>query len=328
MKRKSPVPKRYYADVMKNGFFAPPWWRWQRAFALATRPVRPSSYWTDDPMTLAAVAFIRSRASGSPREELARNHLPFGEAQSIFDDNGMTRWSVEGYTMAGLPADANADKLGLEPEVVRVYSQVMVDVRPRLSARDWICKHNYGFGAPTGLEPNNLGSLWRWVGYSAGVFALDAVRAVTTGIGTENYPEADRESVERLLALHVFWRTLVDKPKQPRVGSRAWKEARLQDPNYVKTIVLELLRRSTQGGKEAATSLNGWLKQFPELQSIVAQHFDLCARTEAVWITRLAGGNLIAKDTIKREIDTLKRDVAGEAPTGLEQILASTVAVT
>jgi len=204
MKCQSPVPKRSRADVMKNDFFAPPWWRWQRAVALATRPVRQSSRWTDDPMTLAAVAFIRSRACGSPREELARNHLPFGEAQSIFDDNGITRWSVEAYTLTGLPANAIADKLGLEPEVIRVYEHFMFDVRPRLSARDWIGKHNYGVGTPTGFEADHLGPLWRWVGYTAGEYALDAVRAVTTGVGTENYSEVLCESIERFVALTQF----------------------------------------------------------------------------------------------------------------------------
>jgi len=118
------------------------------------------------------------------------------------------------------------------------------------------------------------------------------------------------------------------KPKQPREGSRAWEEALAKNQNYARNIVIEILRNSPQGGEEPAASLNGWLKKFPELQSVVAQHFDLCARTEVVWIARLAGGNLIAKEAIKREIETLKLEVAGEAPTGLERILASTVAVT
>jgi len=92
--------------------------------------------------------------------------------------------------------------------------------------------------------------------------------------------------------------------------------------------LVEILRNSAQGGKNAVESLNGWLKKFPELQSLVTQHFDLCTRTEGVWIARLATGSLIAKEAIKQEIENLKREAAGKAPTGLERILVSTVAVT
>ncbi len=203
MKRKPPRRRAAYAEFVRNDFFAPPWWRWWRALALATSPSRQRARLREDQMTLAGVGFIRSRACGSAPK--TRLHCLLSEALSIFSDNGTTRWSIEAYMLTGISREAIADKLGLGVALIGVYEEMFYDVRSRLGARDWVCRHSYGIGGPNrGFQGGGVGSLWRWVGYNAGEFVLDAVRAVTTGIGAENYPQSLRESIERFHALTQF----------------------------------------------------------------------------------------------------------------------------
>ncbi len=120
---------------------------------------------------------------------------------------------------------------------------------------------------------------------------------------------------------------MAEKPREPKVGSHARDESRAKDLAHARGMVLEILRHVPQSGKAAVASLEEWLTRFPELRPMVAQHFDLCTDTENVLIGRLTVGNAIAKHVIKQEIDALKSELTGDAPTGLMRILASTVAV-
>lgn len=194
-----------YAEFVQHDFFAPPWWRWLRAFALATSPSPKPTSFRDDPMTLDGVGFVRARAGCPASKSQARRHSILSDALAIHSENGTTRWALEAYTLTGLSREAIAGKLGLDVALISVYEEMFFDVRGRLGARDWIARHTFGIGGPSrGFGRGDLGSLWQWVGYTSGEFALDAVRAVTTGVGAENYPQTLRDSIERFHALTQF----------------------------------------------------------------------------------------------------------------------------
>jgi len=87
----------------------------------------------------------------------------------------------------------------------------------------------------------------------------------------------------------------------------------------------ELLDKANRGDKQALAKLRRELDANPEIWRRAA---DLAAHAEGEWIALIAGGNVLASESIKRRLAELKKEVAGEHPTQLETLLADQVAVT
>lgn len=169
---------------------SPPHWRWARATLLAANPGReiPGT----DAVTLAASAFIRDRTRGTTKK-VNRDRV---NAADLFESDAAPRWRLEAMILTGLPTKQVAQKVGLEYETVETYEGLFFDVRSRLQAGSWIAAHTFGMKPFTGFGPDDLGALWRWVGYRRGEHALDLVYAVTTGTGRERYSVKDLEAAE------------------------------------------------------------------------------------------------------------------------------------
>jgi hypothetical protein len=109
---------------------------------------------------------------------------PVYQALRLFRNEGPAlRDMVEAYVLADSPPSLVARRCDIDPTVVDVYEPLFFDVRPRLQARDWIALNAIGHYGLTPFKKQEIGRLWKAVGYHGGLHALDALVAVSLADG-------------------------------------------------------------------------------------------------------------------------------------------------
>ncbi len=83
-----------------------------------------------------------------------------------------------------------------------------------------------------------------------------------------------------------------------------------------------LLPDANTGDPSALTDLRTILEDHPQLWEGVG---NLAREAELALVRLVAGPNTVAKEAIRKQLDTLRRDVAGPAPSPLERLLADRV---
>jgi hypothetical protein len=157
-------------------------WRWQRACWLQETGQRPDRRLDD--AWVARVRHFLDAAGGGPdgadpgradrRDPAIANALQLSRADPPFD-----RWRLEAYLLTAEPLEAVARHCALSVEAVEAYHALLFDVRPRLTARDWIAARALCPGPGNGFVGEQPGRVWRVCAYAAGPRVLEVVMAVT-----------------------------------------------------------------------------------------------------------------------------------------------------
>jgi len=118
--------------------------------------------------------------------------------------------------------------------------------------------------------------------------------------------------------------------RAPRVGSKAWFDARDKDPAYIKGMIESFSRAAARGERGAAENLAKWLTDHPQYRSSVPQLRDLTEKVENIWIQHVSGADKVAEQATMDEVAKLKTELLGSVGGGagiLEKVLVSTIAV-
>jgi len=85
-----------------------------------------------------------------------------------------------------------------------------------------------------------------------------------------------------------------------------------------------LTARANAGDHRALAKLREFLDQHPEIEQTIG---DLAKVAERAWIELVSGTDALGQETVKRQLATLKSELAGEHSTALEQLLIDNIAI-
>jgi len=98
----------------------------------------------------------------------------FCQAQAVFKAQPpFMRWAMEAYILAAAPFPDIAKKLGLMVDAVTAYERLFFAVTEHLDCTVWIVAQAIGEKAFTGLTEQDLGLVWKLLGYHHGPVLLD-----------------------------------------------------------------------------------------------------------------------------------------------------------
>lgn len=151
-------------------------WRWRLAkAAISGQPIHDADEWVQ-----RAIQYLQ--AAAQPATEHPRLECPIAAAAMLrASEQSYTRWTIEAYVLADLPASEIAAKVQLTPAVIEAYEQLFFDCRAHLAAKDWIAQHAIRLDAVRGAPSETLGALWRSQGYQGGPIIVDAFIAASLG---------------------------------------------------------------------------------------------------------------------------------------------------
>jgi hypothetical protein len=84
-----------------------------------------------------------------------------------------------------------------------------------------------------------------------------------------------------------------------------------------------LAARANSGDPEALVLLRDVLDRLPHIAAFIG---DLAKYSETLWIELLAPQDLLLRESIRRRLAQLKRELAGEHPTAIERLLIDNIA--
>jgi len=86
-----------------------------------------------------------------------------------------------------------------------------------------------------------------------------------------------------------------------------------------------IVERAQKGDRDVIPRLRQLLDDSPQLWQEAS---NLSAHTEAAWIDRIAGGNELLAEGLRRRISTMRAEYSGSNPTPIEMLLAERVVIT
>jgi hypothetical protein len=165
-----------------RGGFCSADWRWQRACWLQETGQRPDRR-LDDAWVARARHFLDAAAGDYDDMALGRVDRPDPAVARALQlsraDPPFDRWQLEGYLLTAEPLEAVARHCALPVEAVEAYHALLFDVRPRLTARDWIAARALRSVPGNGCGGEQPGGVWKLCAYAAGPRVLEVVMAVT-----------------------------------------------------------------------------------------------------------------------------------------------------
>jgi hypothetical protein len=171
-----------HAAIQKHNPFRPSNWRWARACALHATGAKLSSR-RDDPLTIRAAKYLRALGSAHcperPLSRLRGDDVTLHAAHRLHEHGGEIRCEVEARLLARQSSVEIAAALRLDPPAIDAYEALFFCVRGHLAATDWVVTQVIGPGLTCGFG-QDLGGLWKAIGYFGGPLALDAVLAATS----------------------------------------------------------------------------------------------------------------------------------------------------
>jgi hypothetical protein len=159
-----------------------PDWRWRAAQALARGGRDAAARLL--PEVREAAAYLRALgcAREDRRREAVRARWPdLAAAHRLAGEDGPRLWEVQARILARQEDVEVAARCGLAPGTVRHYESLFFAVRDRLAAGDWVHVNAIRPGPGPRRTFEDLGAVWRALGYHGGVWVLDLVVAVTAG---------------------------------------------------------------------------------------------------------------------------------------------------
>ena len=154
-------------------------WRWLRAGVLAPTRRRLDPRIDDD---WVAHARIVRRACARWPAATKGNLSAISAAGELWGGAGSeVRSALEARLLTPLPIQRVAEVCGLCADVVEAYHAVFFDVRPRLSATDWLLREAVRWRPTTHLGVPEMGQLWKYLALVGGEKVLEVAIAVTTG---------------------------------------------------------------------------------------------------------------------------------------------------
>jgi hypothetical protein len=113
------------------------------------------------------------------RERVARRWPDLHLARRLAEGEGPAAWELQSWLLAGEGDEQVAGHCGLPTRAVAAYEALFFNVRPRLSARDWVLSRAIWGGHTLSLTMPDLGVVLRSIGYFAGPLVLEVVLAAT-----------------------------------------------------------------------------------------------------------------------------------------------------
>ncbi len=154
--------------------------------------------------------------------------------------DGRLRWEVEARLLAGQEAEGVAARTNLADEVVEAYGSLFFDVADLLEHCDWVMAFVFGRPHLDGFTRDEVGLIWKTVGYRFGVVALDALIDTLYG-GSAGSPRG--KAVEYAPSLGAAFERFIDIMTIP-----------VTDRNAAKLIRLDRLVRDLDLRAEAGTA--------------------------------------------------------------------------
>jgi hypothetical protein len=90
------------------------------------------------------------------------------------------------------------------------------------------------------------------------------------------------------------------------------------------TRLKELVARANTGDRESLEALRLFLDDHPEIQETVG---DLTRTAEASWLDLLVSDDTLGRESVRRQLEKLKSDLAGTHAAGLEKLLVDEIGV-
>lgn len=119
--------------------------------------------------------------SGSHLRDVDSVNVVNRACQIHFNHDPLVPAEVEAWILTGGPPDLIAERCGLPVDVIEVYEKLFFDVRFRLGAVGYILHVVIGRPILSGFSLEDLGPLWRFVGYMRRPHALDLLLHVFPG---------------------------------------------------------------------------------------------------------------------------------------------------
>jgi hypothetical protein len=92
----------------------------------------------------------------------------------------------------------------------------------------------------------------------------------------------------------------------------------------LKATITDLVAKVNAGDRNALVELRAFLDQHPEIHKTVG---DLTRRAEDVWLDLLVGDDVLGRESVHRELSSLKTDLTGEHPAALEKLLVDEISL-
>jgi hypothetical protein len=153
----------------------PPDWRWHWARLLVDEVLRPSRR-RDDESVLRAMRFLSVLnfcKDETDHETLAERMPDLWQAHAIYTGPPTLRWAVEARILAGESFESIASKCGISAAAVACYEQTFFSVLEEMGHTDWILFAAIGAQLYTGLSEQDVGVLWKLLGYHGGPLVVD-----------------------------------------------------------------------------------------------------------------------------------------------------------
>ena len=109
------------------------------------------------------------------------------------------------------------------------------------------------------------------------------------------------------------------KTGQPKAGRHS---ASPEEAAALKATLSDLVAKANAGDRNALVELRAFLDQHPEIHKTVG---DLTRRAEDVWLDLLVGNDVLGRESVRRELTSLKTDLTGEHPAALEKLLVDEI---
>lgn len=104
---------------------------------------------------------------------------------------------------------------------------------------------------------------------------------------------------------------------------RAAAENKL-DAASLKATLEDLVARANKGDRSALGRLRRFLDQHPEIHETIG---DLTRRAEGAWLDLVVGDDVLARESVQRELAGMKAKLTGAHPTVMEKLLADEITV-
>jgi hypothetical protein len=253
-------------------------WRYQRVQLLFEQHKRPSRRY-DDEHVVTALHHFRALAACCHKRR-AKAVLPgISAAHEAFVEDRIRRWAMEAWLLAGAPIATVADKAEVSQDTVCWYNRLFFDVADRLDAPGFIVHEAIGGKIHYGLTPQDVGVVWKRLGYWLGGLVLDVAMADFKAAGGTDYSYVYTTSDESLPEL---WRgvrlsilALLLTPAQVRrwlrrvvefVGAREGQDGRLAGPIDAMTEALRSMW--SEGNHEACDPVEDDRRERPVAESL------------------------------------------------------------
>jgi hypothetical protein len=119
---------------------------------------------------------------------------------------------------------------------------------------------------------------------------------------------------------HGEWRVAMERPRSRQTNT----EPVAEDANPLRAELAALAKKANAGDPAARAGLRRLLDEHPQVWRALG---DLNRLSMAGWTERIAGGDVLGKESMTRFVDEWKRELAGPDPTPAERALADVAAV-